>query len=76
MSKDQTTSKSYEVSQIVVLRRADVERITGLSRSAIYQYVAENKFPRQVKLSARAVGWIESEVQDWLRQRLLERGGN
>ncbi|MFM0362138.1 helix-turn-helix transcriptional regulator [Paraburkholderia sediminicola] len=76
MSNQQAGNKSYEVNQIVMLRRADVERITGLSRSAIYQYVAENKFPRQMKLGARAVGWIESEVQDWLRQRLQERGSN
>ena len=53
-----------------ILRLPDVKATTGLSRSTIYLRVAEGTFPRPVGLGGRAVGWLEAEVQDWLRQRI------
>jgi prophage regulatory protein len=55
---------------IQVLRLPQVCRITGLCRSSIYQMEAEHRFPRRIKIGTRSVGWIESEVQHWLRQRM------
>ena len=49
-----------------ILRRKQVEARTGLSRSTIYQRVADGNFPKPVNLGARAVGWIEAEVDTWL----------
>jgi len=31
------------------------------------------KFPKQIKLSERSAGWLESEVNDWLTDRIAER---
>jgi prophage regulatory protein len=53
-----------------IMRLPQVKLKTGLSRSAIYQRISDNKFPRQVNLGGRAVGWLESEVQNWIKQRL------
>jgi len=47
--------------------------MTGLGRSMIYQMESEERFPRRVNIGVRAVGWVESEVQDWLRQRIDSR---
>ena len=56
-----------------ILRLPDVKVQTGLSRSSIYQQIAENKFPRQISLGGgRAVGWLESDIQNWIKQRLAE----
>jgi prophage regulatory protein len=55
---------------IRLLRLPQVCEITGLSRSSIYQFQAENRFPRAVKISERAVGWVEHEIQTWLAERL------
>lgn len=49
-----------------IYRRPDVERITGLSRSSIYDFMARDRFPRPVKLGKRAVGWRACDVHDWL----------
>ena len=49
-----------------------VKNITGLSRSAIYQRIAEGTFPKQINLGGRAVGWLEEEIQNWIKQRLAE----
>jgi prophage regulatory protein len=53
-----------------ILRLPAVKARTGLSRSTIYLRVAEGAFPRPVSLGGRAVGWLESEIQDWLQRRI------
>ena len=54
---------------IEILRRADVEKMIGLKRSAIYAAMATGDFPKPVKLSRRAVGWRKEDVQRWLSTR-------
>lgn len=53
-----------------ILRLPTVKARTGLSRSTIYLRVAEGTFPKPVSLGGRAVGWIESEIQQWLELRI------
>jgi prophage regulatory protein len=53
-----------------IIRRKQVEARTGLSRSTIYLRVSEGTFPRPVSLGARAVGWIEAEISEWLAGRI------
>ena len=56
------------------LRRPQVERATGLSRSTLYALMGENKFPKPVPIGAgRAVGWIEGEIAAWQQSRIAER---
>lgn len=57
-----------------IIRRREVEARSGLGRSSIYALMAEGKFPRPVKLSARAVGWYESDINEWLEHRPLSEG--
>ncbi len=53
-------------SAVTILRRKQVESRTGLSRSSIYKMMSEDRFPKPVSLGARAVGWIESSIDQWL----------
>jgi Predicted transcriptional regulator len=53
-----------------ILRRKQVETMTGLSRSSIYAKMATGTFPLSIKLDIRATGWVESEIQDWIRDRI------
>jgi len=53
-----------------ILRLPAVKARTGLSRSTIYLRIADGSFPRPVSLGGRAVGWIEAEVNDWLKQQI------
>ena len=55
---------------IQILRLPAVCWATGLGRSMVYQLEASSQFPRRVKIGARAVGWIEQEVQLWLADRV------
>ena len=56
-----------------VIRRREVERRVGHARSTIYGWLANGKVPAPCRLGARTVGWVESEVSDWLRARVAER---
>ena len=56
-----------------VLRRPEVQRRTGLGRTAIYVLMAEGKFPAPIRLTAKAVGWLEAEVAEWIAARVAER---
>ena len=57
------------------LRLPEVLARTGLSRSTIYVRLDQGHFPRPVSLGARAVGWIESEVEEWIRERIEKSRG-
>jgi prophage regulatory protein len=61
--------------RVMILRRKQVEQRTGLSRSTIYLRVAQGTFPKAVSLGARAVGWLDSEIDEWLNSRVeVSRG--
>ena len=53
-----------------ILRLPAVKSRTGLSRSTIYLRVKEGAFPSPVSLGARAVGWIDAEIEKWLERQI------
>jgi len=55
-----------------ILRLTDVIAMTGLSRSTIYLRMVQGKFPKKINLGSRAVGWISSEVNEWIEERIRE----
>ncbi len=64
---------------IRILRRKQLEEKTGLSRSGIYAKLKPNPkrpndydptFPKPISVGAKAVGWVESEVDAWLELKI------
>ena len=53
-----------------ILRLALVKKRTGLSRSSIYNGIKQGTFPAQISLGPRAVGWLESGIDDWIESRI------
>lgn len=66
---------------LVILRRKQVEAKTGLSRSSIYDRLNpkassyDASFPAPVSLGEKAVGWIESEIDQWIAGRIAASRG-
>ncbi|TXK28379.1 AlpA family transcriptional regulator [Ottowia sp. GY511] len=56
-----------------VLRLPMVREVTGLPRSTLYLYMKNNHFPKPLKLGPRSVGWLQEEIEEWLRQRKESR---
>lgn len=55
-----------------LLRLTDVERLTGIKKSTIYQLMREGKFPNAVRISRRMTCWPESAVLTWVNARIRE----
>jgi prophage regulatory protein len=53
-----------------ILRLPAVKAKTGLSRSSLYSYIARGEFPRAVRLGRHAVGWLETDVEAWIAERI------
>jgi prophage regulatory protein len=56
-----------------ILRLHEVKQRTGLGKSQIYQGIADGTFPKSVPIGARAVGWLDDELDDWLQERITAR---
>lgn len=55
-----------------IIKLPEVIDLTSLSRSSIYQLISEGKFPKQIHLSERSVGWVLSEVQEFISNKIKE----
>lgn len=56
-----------------ILRLKDVLDITGLSRATIYVHMSQGTFPHNINLGKGSIGWVESEVQEWIQLRIQKR---
>jgi prophage regulatory protein len=56
-----------------LLRLPEVKDLTGRTTSRIYADMASGTFPKPIKIGVRAVAWRESELREWLDQRIAER---
>lgn len=53
-----------------ILKLKEVCERTALSRSTVYLWIAEGRFPAAINLGNRSVGWLESEVSEWINERI------
>jgi prophage regulatory protein len=58
------------MAQQSILRLPDVKARTGLSRSSIYNAIKQGSFPNHVSLGARAVGWLSTDIEQWIASRI------
>lgn len=56
-----------------LIKMPQVRGNTGLSKSHIYALAQKGEFPKPIKLSERSSAWVESEVQEWIDNRIAER---
>ena len=52
-----------------IVREPERYEVTGLSPSTCLRLEQADQFPRRIKLGPRAVGWLESQLQAWIRER-------
>jgi prophage regulatory protein len=56
-----------------ILRRRQVQERTGLARSTLYLYMKNGDFPKPCRLGPQTVGWLESEINAWIEDRMQGR---
>jgi prophage regulatory protein len=55
------------------LRLRTVTDHAGLSKPSIYRLITLGLFPKPYPLGARAVGWADDEIEQWLEDRIAAR---
>lgn len=56
-----------------ILRKPVVVARVGLSGTTLWRLCRAGKFPAPIRLSANAIGWKESAVEQWLADRETSR---
>ncbi|BBU03343.1 helix-turn-helix transcriptional regulator [Aeromonas veronii] len=56
-----------------LIRVKEVTQKTGLSKSSLYDLIAQGRFPQSVPLSNRSVAFVESEIDNWIAERIAAR---
>ncbi|MDV1655501.1 helix-turn-helix transcriptional regulator [Citrobacter freundii] len=57
------------------IRLSEVQRRTGYSKAWLYRLMSQKKFPSSVKIGSRSIAFIESEIDEWINQRIAESRG-
>lgn len=66
-------SNQTAVNPIKFLRIDTVCELVGLKRAGLYRIAQQGTFPKPIRISTRASGWVESEVLEWLNARIAIR---
>ena len=53
-----------------LIRLPEVQRRTGYSKAWIYRLMAQKRFPSSIKIGSRAIAFIESEIDEWISERI------
>ena len=54
-----------------IIRLQQVCSRTGLSRSTIYEHISRGRFPKQISLGPKSVGWLEHDIELWIGERVF-----
>jgi len=58
------------MSQPSLIRFHEVQKRTGYSKAWLYRLMSQGKFPSSIKIGSRSITFVESEVDDWINQRI------
>ncbi|HEJ7887099.1 TPA: AlpA family transcriptional regulator [Serratia liquefaciens] len=58
-----------------LIRLSIVQRRTGFSKAWIYRLMSQGRFPKSVKTGVRSIAFVESEVDEWISQRIAASRG-
>ncbi len=56
-----------------IIRMMDVLNKTGFSRTTVYRLMKQYGFQQPIALGGKAVGWVESEIDQWIEQQMANR---
>lgn len=57
---------------VCFIRIKEVMKKTGLARSTVWLWVKDGKLPKPTKLSERVSVWKESDIDEWIQNKIIE----
>ncbi|MCG2589513.1 helix-turn-helix transcriptional regulator [Rhodohalobacter sulfatireducens] len=67
--QSRSTQTQTSTSQKEIIRPKELGEMLSLSISTIYKMYNEGQLPLKVKISSRVVGWLRSDIEEWLLLR-------
>lgn len=55
-----------------LIRMSETMRRTGYGKAWLYKLISQDRFPKPIKIESRSIAFVESEVDDWINQRIEE----
>lgn len=52
------------------IREPECQKITGLSKATRWRLEREDRFPRKRKISENTVGWLSTDIDEWMKNRI------
>jgi len=56
-----------------LIRKPELFSRVGLSDATIWRMEKAGRFPQRVQIGGNSVGWLSSEIDDWLLEKARER---
>jgi prophage regulatory protein len=67
------TLTASQIQPLRILRLPETLRRCGISRSQLYRLLDARDFPSRVPLGEKITGFVEHEVEAWIRARIARR---
>jgi predicted DNA-binding transcriptional regulator AlpA len=68
-SQNRSTQTQTFTSKGEIIRPKELAKMLSLSIPTIYRMYNEGQLPPKVKISSHAVGWLRSDIEEWLLLR-------
>ena len=56
-----------------LMRLDETCEMAGIKKTTAYKMMSEGAFPKPVNIGERAVRWVSTEIEAWIRDRVEER---
>ncbi|MFV0508307.1 MAG: helix-turn-helix transcriptional regulator [Shewanella algae] len=57
-----------------LIRMSEVIQRIGLCKASVYNRIASGTFPKPISIGGGRVAWLESDVDQWISERLAAAG--
>ena len=57
---------------ICLIKLPTVKTTINLSKSSIYELMKQDSFSKSIRIGKRGVEWVESEVQQWIKDKIYQ----
>ena len=65
--------RPFDDGQLRSLSRAEVLDRIGVTYPCLWAWMQKGQFPRARELGASRIGWLSSEIDDWMRNRPMRK---
>ena len=70
-SENRNITKDRSKPESKIIRPKELANMLSINISTLYKMQSDGQLPAKVKVSSHAVGWLRSDIEEWLSQRKM-----